>query len=451
MNLRSLNSSSMQGASFDREIASGLARKAISQDGEAVRSDSSAVAVDDAQVARTTSAPVVLRVGFKAGKMTAGKHGEDPEVSEAVRRLQKSRLGYRFTKRAFDIVFSAFVLVSFSWLFVIVAIAIKIDDPKGPVFFKQKRVGKDGKEFNMYKFRSMCVDAEDRLAELRELNEKTGPVFKTAEDPRITRVGKWLRKLSLDELPQFINVLRSDMSIVGPRPALPAEVATYDDDQRQRLLVKPGLTCYWQTRRNRDSITFDEWVDLDLWRRCGRGHAWQISAYNRTGGADRGCPYCGDRKALKGYNDLRTTHPKIAREWNKERNGDLKPTDVIASSSKRVWWKCKEGHEWSGLVANRARRRKADPGCPYCSGRKVLAGFSDLATTHPGIAAMWHPRMNRRLKPAGVQAVSRKPAWWRGECGHVYQMAVRDRARAKPGYCPYCSGRKRPERPIRLD
>lgn len=213
MNLRSLNSSSMQGASFDREIASGFARKAISQDGEAVRSDSSAVAVDDAQVARTTSAPVVLRVGFKAGKMTAGKHGEDPEVSEAVRRLQKSRLGYRFTKRAFDIVFSAFVLVSFSWLFVIVAIAIKIDDPKGPVFFKQKRVGKDGKEFNMYKFRSMCVDAEDRLAELRELNEKTGPVFKIAEDPRITRVGKWLRKLSLDEFPQFINVLRSDIPL----------------------------------------------------------------------------------------------------------------------------------------------------------------------------------------------------------------------------------------------
>ena len=238
MNLRSLNSSSMQGASFDREIASGFARKAISQDGEAVRSDSSAVAVDDAQVARTTSAPVVLRVGFKAGKMTAGKHGEDPEVSEAVRRLQKSRLGYRFTKRAFDIVFSAFVLVSFSWLFVIVAIAIKIDDPKGPVFFKQKRVGKDGKEFNMYKFRSMCVDAEDRLAELRELNEKSGPVFKIAADPRITRVGKWLRKLSLDEFPQFINVLRSDipLRILKTRPefseesmgafALPAKSST---------------------------------------------------------------------------------------------------------------------------------------------------------------------------------------------------------------------------------
>ena len=154
---------------------------------------------------------------------------------------------------------------------------------------------------------------------------------------------------------------------------------------------------------------------------------------------------------LKGYNDLRTTHPKIAREWNKERNGDLKPTDVIANSNKRVWWKCKEGHERPGLIANRARKGKADPGCPYCSGRKVLAGFNDLATTHPDIAAMWHPRMNKRLKPTGVQAVSRKPSWWRGECGHVYQMAVRDRVRAKPGYCPYCSGRKRPERPIRLD
>ena len=100
---------------------------------------------------------------------------------------------------------------------------------------------------------------------------------------------------------------------------------------------------------------------------------------------------------------------------------------------------------------NRARKGKADPGCPYCSGRKVLAGYNDLATTHPGIAAMWHPRMNKRLKPAGVQAISRKLVWWRGECGHVYQMAVRDRVRARPGYCPYCSGRRRPERPIRLD
>lgn len=117
----------------------------------------------------------------------------------------------------------------------------------------------------MYKFRSMCVDAEAKLAELRELNEKTGPVFKIADDPRITRVGKWIRKLSLDEFPQFFNVLKGDMSVVGPRPALPSEVRTYTDYQRQRLLVRGGMTCYWQTRCNRDLITFDEWVDLDLW------------------------------------------------------------------------------------------------------------------------------------------------------------------------------------------
>ena len=263
MNLRSLNSSSMQGASFDREIASGFARKAISQDGEAVRSDSSAVAVDDAQVARTTSAPVVLRVGFKAGKMTAGKHGEAPEVSEAVRRLQKSRLGYRFTKRAFDIVFSAFVLVSFSWLFVIVAIAIKIDDPKGPVFFKQKRVGKDGKKFNMYKFRSMYQDAEERLAELQDQNEVDGPVFKMTNDPRITPAGRWLRKTSIDELPQLVNILKGDMSIVGPRPPLPKEVAQYSDWDWGRLAVRPGLTCYWQVS-GRSNLSFDEWMRLDL-------------------------------------------------------------------------------------------------------------------------------------------------------------------------------------------
>lgn len=264
MNLRSLNSSSMQGASFDREIASGFARKAISQDGEAVRSDSSAVAVDDAQVARTTSAPVVLRVGFKAGKMTAGKHGEDPEVSEAVRRLQKSRLGYRFTKRAFDIVFSAFVLIAFSWLFAIVAIAIEIDDPRGPVIFKQKRVGKDGKEFYMYKFRSMCVDAESKLAELRELNEKTGPVFKIAADPRITRVGRVTRKLSIDELPQFANVLKGDipLRILKTRPefseksmgafALPAKSSTNEEKAFSQV-----VSCFASDLRMRRISEFD--------------------------------------------------------------------------------------------------------------------------------------------------------------------------------------------------
>lgn len=125
----------------------------------------------------------------------------------------EGRLAYRFAKRAFDVAFSAAVLVAFCWLFAIIAALIKADDPKAPVLFKQRRVGKGGQTFQMYKFRSMCVDAEERLAELRELNEKTGPVFKMAEDPRVTRVGRWLRKLSLDELPQFINVLAGDIPL----------------------------------------------------------------------------------------------------------------------------------------------------------------------------------------------------------------------------------------------
>ena len=154
----------------------------------------------------------------------------------------EGRLAYRFAKRAFDVAFSAAVLVAFCWLFAIIAALIKADDPKGPVLFKQRRVGKDGQTFQMYKFRSMCVDAEEKLADLKELNEKTGPVFKIAEDPRITRLGKWLRKLSLDELPQFINVLRSDipLRILKTRPefseksmgafALPAKSSTNKEE-----------------------------------------------------------------------------------------------------------------------------------------------------------------------------------------------------------------------------
>lgn len=188
----------------------------------------------------------------------------DADTAAAAERLRTNRLAYRFAKRTFDVAFSLLVLALFSWLFLIIAIAIKLDNPKGPVIFAQTRVSKDGREFRMYKFRSMETDAESRLAELLDRNEKVGPVFKMASDPRITRVGRVLRKLSLDELPQFMNVLKGDLSVVGPRPALPKEVAEYTPRQRQRLSVKQGLTCYWQTRTNRDSITFDEWVELDL-------------------------------------------------------------------------------------------------------------------------------------------------------------------------------------------
>lgn len=209
--------------------------------------------------------------GYALEQVESAAAGLDPEVARAAERLRTGRWAYRAVKRAFDVCFSACVLVCLSWLFLIVAVAIKLDDPEGPVIFSQARVGRDGREFRMYKFRSMCADAESRLAELAGRNEKDGPVFKMADDPRVTRVGRLLRKTSIDELPQFVNVLVGDISVVGPRPALPKEVAQYTPRQRQRLSVKQGITCYWQTRRNRDSITFDEWVDLDLLyiKKCG--------------------------------------------------------------------------------------------------------------------------------------------------------------------------------------
>ena len=170
---------------------------------------------------------------------------------------------YMFCKRAMDIIGSLAGLILLSPLLLIIAIAIKIEDPKGSIFFAQQRCGKDNKLFPMYKFRSMVSNAEELLEELMEHNEMDGPVFKIKDDPRITKVGKFIRKTSVDELPQLFNILKGDMSIVGPRPAIPHEVAEYNDYHKQRLLVKPGLTCIWQVS-GRNSIGFDEWMEMDL-------------------------------------------------------------------------------------------------------------------------------------------------------------------------------------------
>lgn len=171
--------------------------------------------------------------------------------------------GYLILKRTIDIVGSLTGIILLSPLFIIIAILIKLEDPKGTVFFGQERCGKYTKTFKMLKFRSMVHNAEELLEELQHLNEQTGPVFKIKEDPRITKVGKFIRKTSIDELPQLFNVLKGDMSLVGPRPPIPREVEQYNLHQLQRLAVKPGLTCYWQVG-GRNSIDFDGWVDLDI-------------------------------------------------------------------------------------------------------------------------------------------------------------------------------------------
>ena len=169
---------------------------------------------------------------------------------------------YLFSKRAIDIVGSIVGLALLSPILLIVAIAIKLES-KGPIIFSQKRIGLKGKEFKMYKLRSMVEDAEKLKKDLMKSNEMSGPMFKMKDDPRVTRVGKFIRKTSIDALPQLINVLKGDMSLVGPRPSLPKEVKKFKPWMKKRLEVKPGLTCFWQVS-GRNNIDFEDWMKLDI-------------------------------------------------------------------------------------------------------------------------------------------------------------------------------------------
>jgi exopolysaccharide biosynthesis polyprenyl glycosylphosphotransferase len=166
-------------------------------------------------------------------------------------------------KYVFDFAFSLMIIILWMPVFLFIGIAIKLTS-KGPIVFKQKRVGLHGREFNIYKFRTMMVDAEKMQAAIMHQNEANGPVFKIKNDPRITRIGKFLRKTSLDELPQFFNVLKGDMSLVGPRPPIQNEVNQYKAWQLRRLSMRPGITCTWQIMPHRNNISFEEWMKLDL-------------------------------------------------------------------------------------------------------------------------------------------------------------------------------------------
>lgn len=170
---------------------------------------------------------------------------------------------YLFIKRFLDIILSFFGLILLLPIFLAVSICIKLEARKDPVFFSQTRVGKNGKEFTMYKFRSMVTDAESLLENLLDKNETTGAMFKISNDPRVTKIGRFIRKTSIDELPQLLNVLKGDMSLVGPRPPLLREVAEYTDYHKRRLVVKPGCTGLWQVS-GRSNIGFEEMVVLDL-------------------------------------------------------------------------------------------------------------------------------------------------------------------------------------------
>lgn len=176
--------------------------------------------------------------------------------------IKKESLVYLIGKRTMDIVASLFGLIILSPLLIIVSILIKLESA-GPILFKQERVGLRGKHFIMYKFRSMVINAEELKAKLESQNEMSGPMFKIKNDPRVTKVGKFIRKTSIDELPQLINILKGEMSIVGPRPSLPKEVDMFEGWMLRRLDAKPGLTCYWQVR-GRNNIGFEEWMRMDV-------------------------------------------------------------------------------------------------------------------------------------------------------------------------------------------
>jgi len=175
-------------------------------------------------------------------------------------------------KRLLDIAVSAVLLLLLAPVFLLIAIAVKVSSA-GPIFYRWKVVGREGRPFTGYKFRSMVANADALRADLKPRNEMTGPVFKISCDPRITKVGAWLRKYSLDELPQLYNVLKGDMSLVGPRPPLVTEFAHFSEYQKQKLAVKPGITCLWQVSGRNQISDFDEWVRLDL-EYIGRWSLW---------------------------------------------------------------------------------------------------------------------------------------------------------------------------------
>lgn len=200
---------------------------------------------------------------------------------DQLRKVVLNQRSYLLMKRALDLIAASVGLLLCVILFILIAILIKLEDPKGTVFFRQIRVGKDGKHFYMYKFRSMVWNAEELLKNLMDKNEIQGAMFKMKDDPRITKVGRFLRVTSLDELPQLWNVLKGDMSLVGPRPPLPREVEQYTSYDKQRLTVTPGCTGLWQVS-GRNGLSFQQMVELDLYYIQNRTLWFDIKLITKT-------------------------------------------------------------------------------------------------------------------------------------------------------------------------
>ena len=201
----------------------------------------------------------------------------------------------------------------------------------------------------------------------------------------------------------------------------------------------PGLAAQWHPERN-GTLTPQGVVAgtrRKVWWRCEKGHEWQATVASRTG-IGAGCPVCAGKTVVAGENDLATTYPEVAAQWDETRNGGLTPQEVSTYSNRRVWWKCGLGHAYQAMVSARTMR---GCGCPYCAGRRVLAGFNDLATREPKVAAQWHPTLNGSLTPEMVSVGSHRKVWWQCPEGHVWKSVVHSRAGPQKCGCPVCAGR----------
>jgi len=228
--------------------------------------ESSAVALQNVETG-SLNGTAIFRPTEVAANTPAVLRSKEPAVDSSAflpnaDRIPIKDVSYSKAKRVLDVSVALVGIVVLSWLFALVALLVRLTS-RGPIIFKQTRVGRGGRRFTCYKFRSMRDGADQMRHQILHLNEVPGPVFKIKNDPRLTPIGGFLRKLSLDELPQLLNVLKGDMSIVGPRPPMPEEVMNYADWQLQRLSVQPGLTCYWQVY-GRSNIPFDRWIKMDL-------------------------------------------------------------------------------------------------------------------------------------------------------------------------------------------
>ncbi len=203
---------------------------------------------------------------------------------------------------------------------------------------------------------------------------------------------------------------------------------------------RESLLTQWDDQRNnitKEEVTYAS--HRKVWWRCAAGHFWESEIKDRVNG-ETGCPYCNNKKVLEGFNDLATINPKIAGEWNHERNGELTPNGVTVGSEKKVWWKCKLGHEWQASVENRAIKGNA---CPYCCGKKALAGFNDLKTLYPEVASEWCEELNVDVRVDSVRPGSGRKVWWRCSEGHAWEARVFSRTSKKRPGCPVCAGRKK--------